>query len=281
MPLRHLVHVPASSLHVSKPVWWLTSRFHFSFADYWDEKRLSFGVLRVLNDDIVAVGGGFPPHPHRDMEIVSYVVDGHLSHEHRGVDGSTAKESLPRGSIQYMSAGRGVRHSEMNDDPAAAVRFLQLWITPDARGYAPNYGSRRFDAADRKDKLLRVVSGQSHADDLTSPSDGSVPIHQDAQIFVSELSRKGSSVPFPLREGRQAYLVCVEGSVTVRVDAAEALTLTERDAVRITGPTPTLTVEAAAEASAGGGKPAGHVLIVEMPQSSSFGSTSGGDSDLD
>eukprot|EP00953_Heterococcus_sp_UTEX-ZZ885_P003129 2214-Heterococcus_DN1.PRE.8 len=118
--------VPRESLHVSKPTHWLESRFHFSFAGHWDPKRMNFGALRVVNDDLVTAREGFGAHPHRDMEIFSYIVDGELTH----ADSKGNRESLGRGAVQYMSAGTGVHHSEMNAHPTDTCRFLQVWITP-------------------------------------------------------------------------------------------------------------------------------------------------------
>jgi len=213
--------IPAKSLHVSKPIDWLESRFHFNFAGYWDENKQNFGVLRVLNDDLVTPRGGFPTHPHRDMEIISYVVQGGLTHK----DSMGTQETLGRGSVQYMSAGTGVRHSEFNASDSETLRFLQLWISPNQRGLKPNYGSKSFKPEDRLNRVLHLVSGnhEKHPD--------TIAIYQDANIFVSEIE-EGKTVTFNLEEGRQAYLVCVEGDLDINGKAQ----LAAKDAVEITGP---------------------------------------------
>lgn len=255
----HLIkRFPASKLHVSKPTHWLESRFHFSFADWYSPDRENFGVLRVLNDDLVTPEDGFGTHPHRNMEIVSYIVKGELSHNHRGVDGSRASESLGRGAVQYMSAGVGIQHSEMNNHPTETVRFLQIWIVPDASGHKTNYGSKVFSLADRHNKLLRIVSGQVGVRDFAPSSDASIPIHQDANIFVSELD-KDVSVSLPLDSSRQTYFVCIEGSVELTIDG-ETTVLTERDGAEIKG----------AAGAALGIKalvPGAHILAIEMAKS--------------
>ncbi|GIM07422.1 hypothetical protein Vretimale_11516 [Volvox reticuliferus] len=201
-----VARVPHSSLHLSKPTWWLESRFHFSFADYWDPARENFGVLRVLNDDLVKAGAGFGAHPHRDAEIFSYVVAGQLSH----ADSMGNKEALPRGCVQYMSAGTGVVHSEMNEG-SETCRFLQLWITPDRRGHKPQYGSSVYDKADRHNRLLQILggTGASPAWPKTAKPQ-SIHLHQDANVFVSE-SDPLTRFELSLGPKRQAYMVCIEG----------------------------------------------------------------------
>ncbi|KXZ45949.1 hypothetical protein GPECTOR_49g533 [Gonium pectorale] len=213
------------SLHVSKPTWWLESRFHFSFADYWDSSRNQFGALRVLNDDLVQPRAGFGAHPHRDAEIFSYVVDGELSH----ADSMGNREALPRGCVQYMSAGTGVMHSEMNDGQGVC-RFLQLWITPDRRGHTPQYGSSRYDKADRHNRLLQILGGTGQPpawEGVHSPH--SIRLNQDANVFVSEADG-GTSFDLTLGAGRQAYLTCIEGDMRLNGEA-----LGMRDGARVLG----------------------------------------------
>ena len=118
---------------------WLRSKFHFSFAEYYNEKNINFGVLRVINDDYIAPGTGFPTHPHRDMEIISYVIEGKLTHK----DSMGNESTLERGEVQYMSAGTGVTHSEYNKH-AEDTRILQIWVLPDRKGHTPNYGEYKF-----------------------------------------------------------------------------------------------------------------------------------------
>ena len=151
---------------------WLRSRFHFSFAEYHDPEKVHFGVLRVLNDDLVAPGRGFDMHPHSDFEILSYVVDGALTHG----DSMGNAHTLTRGEVQYMSAGSGVLHSEHNLGDKT-LRFLQVWLFPDEKGRAPAYGDYRFDWEARKNRWLLIASGP----------DGGAPvtIHQDARISAT------------------------------------------------------------------------------------------------
>ena len=215
---------------------WLRSRFHFSFAEYHDPERVHFGVLRVVNDDLVRPGTGFDTHPHRDMEIVSYVVDGELTHG----DSMGNRNTLSRGHVQYMSAGTGVLHSEHNRGDTT-LRFLQIWIFPDERGHTPAYGDHRFDWDARRNRWLTLVSGP----------DGDAPIrlHQDVRISALELEA-GREVPLRVAPGRQAYLVQIEGSSTVG-----GVELGERDGLEIVAEDVTL---AAREIS--------HVLVIEMPE---------------
>ncbi|MBP1756968.1 MAG: hypothetical protein H6Q59_3366 [Firmicutes bacterium] len=193
---------------------WLRSVFHFSFADYYNPRNINFGVLRVINDDLIEAGTGFDTHPHQDMEIISYVIDGELTHG----DSMNNKRTLQRGHIQYMSAGTGIQHSEYNLGDSLA-RFLQIWIYPDKRDHVPNYGEFRFDWEERKDKWLNVVS--------STKGNAPVKIHQDANLYVLELS-KGNSIHFTVESGRQAYLVQIEGSSQIN-----DLTLEARDAMEI------------------------------------------------
>lgn len=200
---------------------WLRSIFHFSFAEYYDPNNVNFGVLRVLNDDLVDAGQGFDMHPHRDMEIVSYVIDGQLTHG----DSMGNKHTLSRGHIQYMSAGTGVYHSEHNFGEDI-LRFLQIWIYPDEKGHTPNYGDYRFEWDDRKNHWLHAVSGK----------DGNAPVkvNQDVNIHVLELE-KGKEAEFPVDSGRQAYLVQIEGSSdinSVALGARDALEVME-EAIKI------------------------------------------------
>lgn len=180
---------------------WLRSKFHFSFAEYYNEENINFGVLRVINDDLVSAGGGFPSHPHRDMEIISYVVNGHLTHK----DSMGNESSIGRGEVQYMSAGTGVLHSEYNND-SEEVRLLQIWILPDKRNHIPNYGEYKFKWEEREDKFLHMVSSKE--------GDAPVKINQDVNFYVIELS-KDKEESFEIKEGRQAYMVQIEGKSLV------------------------------------------------------------------
>ncbi len=180
---------------------WLDSHFHFSFAEYYNPKNMHFGVLRVLNDDLIAPHTGFDTHPHKDMEIISYVIDGQLSH----ADSMGNEHTLSRGQVQYMSAGTGVFHSEHNHGEETA-RLLQLWIIPDQKGHQPNYGDYRFAWSERDGNWLHMVS----------PMGGKAPIgiHQDANIYALSLE-PNEKASFSLDENRQLYLIQIEGDSLV------------------------------------------------------------------
>lgn len=193
---------------------WLNSIFHFSFAEYYNPKNIHFGQLRVINDDLVAPGTGFNLHPHKEMEIVSYVVNGDLTHG----DSMGNKNTVTRGHVQYMSAGTGVFHSEHNLG-SETLRFLQIWILPDRAGYEPNYGDYRFNWEDRHNQWLHMVSSKE--------GDAPIKINQDANIYSLELEA-GKEISFPVSAGRQAYLVQIEGSSIIN-----NLSLNSRDAMEI------------------------------------------------
>jgi Pirin-related protein len=180
---------------------WLKSKFHFSFADYYNPTNLNFGVLRVINDDLIEPGTGFDMHPHKDMEIITYVVNGELTHE----DSMGNKNTISRGHVQYMSAGTGVFHSEHNLGNKI-LRLLQIWIYPDRRDYTPNYGDYRFNWEDRHNKLLPMVSGKLGG--------APIKINQDMNIYSLELD-KGNEITFPISKERQAYLVQIEGKSVI------------------------------------------------------------------
>ncbi len=180
---------------------WLNSIFHFSFAEYYNPLNINFGALRVINDDLIDTGTGFEMHPHQDMEIVSYVINGELTHG----DSLGNTNTLSRGEVQYMSAGTGIFHSEFNRGNET-LRLLQIWILPDQTGYKPNYGDYRFKREDRKNKWLQIVSG--------SKGDAPIRIHQDANLYAIELEKE-QEIIFEVGKGRQAYLVQIEGSSKV------------------------------------------------------------------
>ncbi|HAG42899.1 MAG TPA: pirin family protein [Clostridium sp.] len=193
---------------------WLKSKFHFSFAEYYNPDNINFGVLRVINDDLVQSNTGFDTHPHRDMEIISYVVNGELTHR----DSMGNKSTITRGHVQYMSAGTGVYHSEHNFGKDT-LRLLQIWIFPDQKGYKPNYGDYRFNWDDRKNKWLHMASSKD--------GDAPIKINQDINAYSLELE-KGKGISFPVKEGRQAYLVQIEGALLVN-----EVELNERDGMEI------------------------------------------------
>ena len=181
---------------------WLQSLHSFSFADYHDPAHMGFGPLRVINEDRVAPGAGFGTHGHRDMEIISYVLDGELAHRDSMGNGSVIRP----GDVQRMSAGSGVRHSEFNHAKDRTTHFLQIWIEPAVAGIAPSYEEKRF-ADHEKQGRLRLVASPDGAD-------GSVRIHQDARLYASRLTA-GQSLAAELPAGRLGYLHLVRGAVTV------------------------------------------------------------------
>jgi len=181
---------------------WLDTRFTFSFAEYFDAKHVEFRTLRVMNDDRVAGGGGFPTHPHRDMEIVTYVLDGALAHKDSMGNGSTIKP----GDVQYMSAGTGVAHSEFNASKTEAVHLYQIWMFPDKNGYKPAYDQKYFSEEEKRGKLRLLVSPDGR--------DGSVKIRQDNELYATVLGA-GENVKHELKPERHAYVQVARGSVTL------------------------------------------------------------------
>lgn len=180
---------------------WLKSNFHFSFANYYNPKRMGLGDLRVLNDDRVMPGTGFDTHPHKNMEIISYVIEGGLTHK----DSMGTEETLYPGEIQYMSAGTGVTHSEYNHGKNL-LRFAQIWIVPDRDNHSPNYGSYRFKMEERQDQWLHMVSGKTE--------NGVIKINQDSNIY-SALISKDRELEFTINKNRQVYGMVIGGSVTI------------------------------------------------------------------
>ena len=181
---------------------WLRSFHTFSFADYHDPEHMGFGPLRVINEDRIRPGTGFGTHGHRDMEIISYVLEGALAHKDSMGTGST----IVPGDVQRMSAGRGVLHSEFNDDQKGVTHFLQIWIEPDEQGIAPGYEQKAFPEAERRGALRLVASRDGR--------DGSVRIHQDADLYASLLDRD-EAVAHTLSARRHAWIQVVRGAVDV------------------------------------------------------------------
>ncbi len=225
--------IPYTSLHVSKHDW-LESRFHFSFAEYHNPEKMHFGVLRVMNDDVIAPHRGFEMHHHRDMEIFTYVLEGELSHE----DSMGHKETLYAGDIQYLSAGTGIYHSEKNES-AKPVRLIQTWILPHTKGLPPRYGSYK------RDKALRHNRWQH----LFGADNGGAVIgwYQDANAYAIEQDKEVNST-FILDKGRQAYLKVMEGSIVLN-----GMPLAFGDSAEIVDTI--IEIEATSDA---------HVLLIEM-----------------
>ena len=188
---------------------WLDSWHSFSFADYHDPAHMGFSALRVINEDRIQPGTGFGTHGHRDMEIVSYVLEGALAHQDSMGTGST----IVPGDVQRMSAGRGVQHSEFNHATDGVTHFLQIWIEPSVRGIAPGYEQKHFDAASKRGRLRLVASSDG--------AENSVTIHQDARIYAG-LFDGAERAQHPLAPGRKAYLHVVRGKATVNGTALAA-----------------------------------------------------------
>jgi redox-sensitive bicupin YhaK (pirin superfamily) len=179
---------------------WLDSRHTLSFGEFYDPAKMSWRYLRVLNDDRIAGGGGFPPHPHRDMEIFSYVTEGALEHQ----DSMGNKAQVTPGRVQLMSAGTGVRHSEYNPSPTATTRLLQIWFMPKAAGGKPNYQELAYTEKDRANRLKLLADPQG--------SDGTMVIRQEVRIYTAKLE-KGNSLALPLATKQGGWLQLVEGAL--------------------------------------------------------------------
>jgi len=181
---------------------WLSTYWHFSFDHYWDPQNASFGLLRVFNDDVIQRGTGFPLHGHRDMEIITYVLEGELEHE----DNQGNRAIIRAGEVQVMSAGTGILHAERNPSSAEALHLLQIWILPRTKGLRPRWEQRAFTKAERQDVLLPVVSGGGGSRTLL--------IDQDATVFISALGR-GQDISHVPEGRRRAYLFVISGSLEV------------------------------------------------------------------
>ncbi len=181
---------------------WLNARHHFSFAEYHDPLRMHWGALRVWNDDEIAAGSGFPPHPHRDMEIITYVRSGAISHrDNLGNQGRTAA-----GDVQVMSAGTGIQHAEYNRE-AVTSSIFQIWILPDRHGHAPSWGTRSFPKGERSGQFVVLASGV-HGDP------DALPIHAQARVLAATVLA-GQSLEFVMQAQHKAYLVPASGQITV------------------------------------------------------------------
>jgi redox-sensitive bicupin YhaK (pirin superfamily) len=185
---------------------WLDSRHTFSFADYYDPRYMGFRALRVINDDRVKPGYGFGTHPHRDMEIISYVLEGALGHKDNMGTGSVIRP----GDVQRMSAGTGVLHSEMNPSPSEPVHFLQIWLMPGERGLSPSYEEKRFEPAEKQGRLRLIAAPDAR--------DGAVAIHQDVDLYAG-LLKPGDAARLDLRPGRHAWVQIARGGITLNGQA--------------------------------------------------------------
>ena len=224
-------------MYSGQPIHWLNTTHQFSFGTYYNKDRVNFGALRVVNDDIVAPRSGFETHPHNDMEIISYVIKGALTHR----DSIGSHGVIGRGEVQYMSAGRGISHSEINEG-AEPTRLLQIWILPDRQNLEPAYGEYKFDWHERENKLLHLVSGEN--------SSAPVKLNQDVNIYAIELDT-GTAFDFTVAENRQCYVVQVEGASDIN-----GFSLKEKDALETVGQS--LNIRAPGKS---------HLLFIEMQKS--------------
>jgi quercetin 2,3-dioxygenase len=202
---------------------WLDSWHSFSFADYYDPQQMGFGALRVINEDRIEPGAGFGTHGHRDMEIISYVLDGELAHRDSIGNGSVIRP----GDVQRMSAGRGVMHSEFNHSQERAAHFLQIWIEPNVFGISPDYEERHFDLASRRGQLRLIASPDG--------SRGSVRIHQDAYVYTG-LFDGTEAAALPIAADRRAYLHVARGAVMANgrpLQAGDALKISEETCIEL------------------------------------------------
>ncbi len=210
---------------------WLDSRHTFSFGQYHDPRHMGFGALRVINDDRVAGGRGFDTHPHANMEIVSYVLDGAMAHKDSLGTGAVIRP----GDVQRMTAGTGIRHSEYNASETDPVHFLQIWIVPERTGLTPGYEQKAFAPDDKRGRLLLVGSRDGR--------DGSITIHQDVNLYATLLP-KGTSVSHEVAAGRAAWVHIATGSATI-----DSKTVAAGAGVSVTGPT-LITLTGSGEAEA-------------------------------
>jgi redox-sensitive bicupin YhaK (pirin superfamily) len=202
---------------------WLNARHHFSFADYHDPARMSWGSLRVWNDDEIAANAGFPPHPHQNMEIITYVRSGAITHQ----DSMGNKGRTGAGDVQVMSAGTGVRHAEYNLEPET-TRIFQIWIVPREQGGQPSWGAKPFPKGDRSGKFVTLASGFDGDDEA-------LPIRANARVLGATI-KAGESVEHTVGDGRHAYLVLAVGAVEIdgqRFDARDGAALTGGQTVTI------------------------------------------------
>ncbi len=204
---------------------WLRSYHSFSFADYFDPQHVEFGPLRVINEDRVAAGKGFGTHSHRDMEIISYVLEGELAHKDSLGNGSTIRP----GDVQRMSAGSGVQHSEFNPSGTQGVHFLQIWIQPDVRGIRPSYEEKRFSADEKRGRLRLIASPDA--------AEQSVLIHQDARVYAG-LFDGAETARLEVARGRRIYVHVARGALRANgtaLAAGDALKLTDASTLTLDG----------------------------------------------
>lgn len=198
---------------------WLSTYYHFSFADYYDPKKMNYGPLRVFNDDTIQPSTGFDFHPHRDMEIITYVIDGELEHQ----DNNGNRGIIGPGEVQVMTAGSGILHSEYNHSKEKPLKLLQMWVLPDAKGLAPSWQQKKYSKEQRLDNLLQIISP------LGSNKNGALTIHQNVSFYVSSLT-PGTGISHEMQPGRQAYVFVMDGEVQVN-----GMSMQTRDSAKVEG----------------------------------------------
>jgi hypothetical protein len=207
---------------------WLDSHFTFSFADYYDPQHMGFRTLRVINDDIIAGGGGFGTHPHRDMEIITYILSGALEHKDSMGNGRVIRP----GEVQYMAAGTGVQHSEFNHSQTEPAHLLQIWILPDKKGAKPHYAEKTF---------ANAAPGRLHLAVSKTGRDGSIAINQDADLFVGKLNA-GDKINHAFRPDRHGWLHVAEGEIeldNLKLKSGDAVAFSGEKSVSFTAKSPT------------------------------------------
>ncbi|HKU49227.1 MAG TPA: pirin family protein [Nitrososphaera sp.] len=217
-----MIKIIRSDEHYHSELDWLSSYWHFSFDHYHDPQKINFGPLRVFNDDVIQPGTGFGFHPHRDMEIVTYVIDGELEHQ----DNQGNRGIIHPGEIQRMTAGTGILHSEYNHSKEKPLRLLQLWIFANKRGLKPSWEQKQFGRKAREDKLLPVIVPENNP----VCDGGALHIHQDASIYVSSLG-KGRKIEHSLVPGRKAYFFVIDGDASLN----NGMAVKTRDAALVEG----------------------------------------------
>ncbi|MES1973058.1 MAG: pirin family protein [Pseudomonadota bacterium] len=203
---------------------WLDAKHHFSFANYYDPKRESWGKLRVWNDDTIAPNTGFPPHPHRDMEIITYVREGAITHQ----DNLGNLGRTEAGDVQVMSAGTGIQHAEYNKEDVT-TRIFQIWIQPNRTGEKPSWGARPFPKGERSGRFVTLASGFANDDDA-------LPIRTDARVLGATL-KAGETAVYPLGKARRGYLVPATGAVEIdgqRVNARDGAAISDEETLTVT-----------------------------------------------
>ena len=218
-----MINVRKSDERGTTKIGWLDSRHSFSFGEYYDPAFESFGALRVINEDWIAGGAGFPPHPHRDMEIVTYILEGAISHKDSTGGGGTIKP----GEIQRMSAGAGIVHAEFNASADRSCHLLQIWIMPSKRGIEPGYEQKTIDAKAVQNHFARIAA--------PDPQPNEVRLVQDAEIWAAQLDADVEAL-HPLREGRKAWLQVARGEVKLGdevLKAGDAAAITDQQQIAV------------------------------------------------